>query len=39
MQISTSNSLYDRNVAKLEININDLNVLFEATEVFDVTFQ
>ena len=38
MRISTLNSLNDRNVAKSEININDLNVLLKVTEVFDVTF-
>ena len=31
--------LNDRNVAKSEININNLNMLLEATEEFNVTFQ
>ena len=39
MRVSTSSFSDNRNVAKPEININDLNVLFKATEVFDVTFQ
>ena len=39
MRVSTSSFLNNRNVAKSEININNLHVLLEETEVFDVTFQ
>ena len=39
MRISILNFSNNRNIAKSEININDLNMLFKATEVFDVTFQ
>ena len=39
MRLLTLNFSNDRNIAKSEINTNDLNVLFKMTEVFDMTFQ
>ena len=38
MQISILNLSNNRTIAKFEININDLNMLLEATKVFNITF-